>query len=144
MSRNLKAGLILALTVLAALAVHLGLTRQYSDWVPVDGVVMDIQFHHATIRRRIHDSYEIHYTYQVDGRTYSGVNAYSGRKTDRFVGEAVTVWYDPDAPGDSSFHPPGPGLQPLIPVFLGIWLMLRVLKANRKGRKYRGTNKRQN
>lgn len=144
MSKNLKAGLILALTVLAALAVHWGLIQKYSDWIPVDGVITDIQFHHSTIRRRTNDSYEIHYTYQVDGQAYSGVNAYSGRKTDRFVGEAVTVWYDPDAPGDSSFHPPGPGLQPFIPILLGTWLTLRVLKVKRKGRKRRGTNKRQN
>lgn len=143
MSKFVKFILILAAAGLISLGFQIGLTNQYADWVSADGVVTDIQFHHSSGGRHHGSSYsyEIYYSYTVDGKVYSGVNAYSGRETDTEEGQAVTVWYDPDNHEDASFHPPGPGLYTIVPFIFAFPLAMRVLltkKQTKRGRKHRG------
>ena len=120
MNKNLKIILLFVVAGVLSALLHFGMTARYADWISTDGVITDIQFHHSSPRRHTNDSYEIHFSYTVEGETYTGVNAYSGKKTDRYVGEHVTVWYDPDHHDDASFHPPGPGVWPFVPFIIGI------------------------
>ena len=143
MNKFFKIIIILVIAGLISLGFQIGLTRKYADWLSTDGVITDIQFHHSSGGRRHGSShtYKIYYDYTVDGTTYSGVNAYSGRETERFVGENVTVWYDPDHHQDASFHLPGPGLYTIVPFIFAFPLVMRIIltkNPTKKGRKRRG------
>ena len=141
MTKFFKILIILAIAGLISLAFQIGLTRKYADWLPTDGVITDIQFHHSSAGRRNSSStYEIYYDYTVDAATYSGVNSYSGRETARFVGEQVQIWYDPDNHQDASFHPPGPGLYPMVSFIFAFPLIMRIVSVKnptKRGRKSR-------
>ena len=141
MRKSVKIILILAIAAVLAFGVHILRTRQYQDWLPAEGVVTDVQFHRSYRKKSRRDTYEIYYEYTVDGVTYSGVNAYSGREsdTDAAAGKQVTVWYDPDAPDKSSYHKPGTGIDFLIPIFIAFIPIRVILK--QKGRKRSGSHK---
>ena len=143
MGKSVKILLILAIAAVLAFGVHILRTNQYKDWLPVEGAVTDVQFHRShNSRRRSYDyTYQIFYEYTVNGVTYSGVNAYSGKEsdTDAAPGKRVTVWYDPDAPEKSSYHKPGTGLDFLIPIFIAFIPIRMILK--QKGRKRSGSYK---
>ena len=143
MRKSIKIILILAVAGLLAMGIHFLRTYQYQDWRPTDGVVTDVQFHRShNSRRKSYDyTYRIYYDYTVDGVTRSGVNTYSGRESDTEAepGKQVTVWYDPDAPEQSSYHKPGTGIDFLIPFFLALIPIRMTLK--QKGRKRSGSNK---
>ena len=141
MKKSVKIILILAIAAVLAFGVHILRTRQYADWLPAEGVVTDVQFHRSYRKKSSRYTYEIYYEYAVDGVTYSGVNAYSGREsdTDAAAGKQVTVWYDPDAPDKSSYHKPGTGIDFLIPIFIAFIPIRVILK--QKGRKRSGSHK---
>ena len=141
MRKSVKIILILAVAGILAVGVHVLRTRQYQGWLPVEGVVTDIQFHRSYRKKYRRDTYQIYYEYTVDGVTYTGVNAYSGREsdTDAAAGKQVTVWYDPDAPDKSSYHKPGTGIDFLIPIFIAFIPIRVILK--QKGRKRSGSHK---
>ena len=141
MRKSVKIILILAVAGVLALGVHVLRTRQYQGWLPAEGVVIDVQFHRSYRKKSRRDAYQIYYEYSVDGVTYSGVNAYSGREsdTDAAAGKQVTVWYDPDAPDKSSYHKPGTGIDFLIPIFIAFIPIRVILK--QKGRKRSGSHK---
>ena len=133
MKKYRKLLLVLAAAVLVSGALQLALTAKYASWLPADGIITDIQLHRSYGKGHHSSrySYEIYYRYTVEGREYSGVNAYSGRDTAHYAGESVTVWYDPAAPDHGSFHPPGPGLWPMVPFIIGVPLAVRSLKQKR-------------
>ena len=143
MRKTIKIILVLAVAGLLALGIHFLRTYQYQDWLPADGVVTDVQFHRShNSRRKSYDyTYQIYYDYTVGGVTHAGVNTYSGKAsdTDAAPGKQVTVWYDPDAPEQSSYHKPGTGIDFLIPFFLALVPIRMILK--QKGRKRSGSNK---
>ena len=141
MRKSVKIILILAVAGVLAIGVHILRTRQYQDWLPAEGVVTDVQFHRSYRKKSSRYTYQIYYEYTVDGVTYSGVNAYSGREsdTDAAAGKQVTVWYDPDAPDKSSYHKPGTGIDFLIPIFIAFIPIRVILK--QKGRKRSGSHK---
>lgn len=77
--------------------------------------------------------YELFYTYTVNGENYDGSSTYSGKAPDdHFIGEQVTVWYNPDTVSESMYHKPGPGLWPIAPFLFAIPLVLRVLLSKRR------------
>ena len=141
MSKTVKIILILAAAAVLALGIHFLRTKQYEDWVPTEGIVTDVQFHRSRrSRRKSYDyTYQIFYEYTVDGVAYSGTNTYSGKEsdTDAAPGKRVTVWHDPDAPADSSYHRPGTGIDFLIPFFIALIPIRMILK--QKGRKRSGS-----
>ena len=143
MRKSVKIILILAIAGALAFGIHILRTNQYKDWLPADGVVTDVQFHRShNSRRRSYDyTYQIYYEYAVDGAGYSGVNTYSGKEsdTDASAGKQVTVWYNPDAPEQSSYHKPGTGIDFLIPFFIALIPIRMILK--QKGQKRSGSNK---
>ena len=141
MRKSMKIILILAVAGVLAFGVHILRTRQYENWLPAEGVVTDVQFHRSYRKKSSRYTYQISYEYTVDGVTYSGVNAYSGREsdTDSAAGKQVTVWYDPDAPDKSSYHKPGTGIDFLIPIFIAFIPIRVILK--QKGRKRSGSHK---
>ena len=141
MRKSVKIILILAVAGILAVGVRILRTRQYQDWLPAEGVVTDVQFHRSYRKKSSRYTYQIYYEYTVDGVTYSGVNAYSGREsdTDAAAGKQVTVWYDPDAPDKSSYHKPGTGIDFLIPIFIAFIPIRVILK--QKGRKRSGSHK---
>ena len=141
MRKSVKIILILAVAGMLAFGVHILRTKQYQDWLPAAGVITDVQFHRSYRKKSRRDTYQIYYEYSVDGVTYSGVNAYSGREsdTDAAAGNRVTVWYDPDAPDRSSYHKPGTGIDFLIPIFIAFIPIRVILK--QKGRKHSGSHK---
>lgn len=143
MNKITKVIIIAVITVFAIFAVQQVLTAKYADWISTDGEIIDVRFYHAKRKKRTDVyTYEIYYTYNVDGQTYTGVDAYSGKEsdTDAAAGQAVTVWYDPDNHSDSSFHKPGAELWPFVPFLIGAYLISQTLKGetqSKKGRKYR-------
>ncbi|MBQ8238415.1 MAG: DUF3592 domain-containing protein [Oscillospiraceae bacterium] len=143
MNKIAKVIIIVVITILATFAVHQVLTEKYADWVSTDGEITDVRFYHSKRRKRADVySYEIYYTYNVDGKTYAGVDGYMGKEsdTDAAAGQAVTVWYDPDDPSSSSFHKPSSGLWPFATFLIGLYLISQTLKSDtqtKKGRKYR-------
>ena len=141
MRKSVKIILILAIAAVLAFGVHILRTNQYKDWLSAEGVVTDVQFHRSYRKKSSRYTYEIFYEYTVDGVTYSGVNAYSGREsdTDAAAGKQVTVWYDPNAPEKSSYHKPGTGIDFLIPIFIAFIPIRVILK--QKGRKRSGSHK---
>ena len=141
MRKSVKIILILAVAGILAVGVHVLRTRHYQDWLPAEGVITDVQFHRSYRKKSRRDTYQIYYEYTVDGVTYTGVNAYSGREsdTDAAAGKQVTVWYDPDAPDKSSYHKPGTGIDFLIPIFIAFIPIRVILK--QKGRKRSGSHK---
>ena len=141
MRKSVKIILILVVAGVLAFGVHILRTRQYQDWLPAEGVITDVQFHRSYRKKSRRDTYQIYYEYTVDGVTYTGVNAYSGREsdTDAAAGKQVTVWYDPDAPDKSSYHKPGTGIDFLIPIFIAFIPIRVILK--QKGRKRSGSHK---
>ena len=142
MNKFLKIIAVLAVAGVISLAFQIGLTRKYADWQPADGRITDIRIHRSTGGR--HGSggtHEIHYEYTVDGMVYSGVNAYSGEETERFAGEKVTIWHDPRDHQAASFHPPGPGLYPIVSFIFAFPLVMRIVfrkNPTQKGRKSHG------
>ena len=141
MKKIMKIVLILAVAGVLALGIHFLRTKQYSDWVSTGGVVTDVQFHRSHRARRKSYTYQIFYEYTVGDAVYSGVNTYSGREsdTDAAPGKLVTVWYDPDAPEESSYHKPGTGLDFLIPFFIALIPIRQILNQKQKGRKHSGS-----
>lgn len=143
MNKTIKAIIIVVITILATFAVHQVLTEKYADWVSTDGEITDVKFYHTKRKKHIDDySYEIYYTYRVNGQTYSGVGFYMGKEsdTDAAAGQAATVWYNPDDHSESSFHKPSSGLWLLVPVLIGAYLISQTLhseKQTKKGRKFR-------
>lgn len=143
MNKIIKVILIAVITIFAMFVVHQLLTEKYADWVSTDGEITDVRFYHA--KRKKHAdvySYEIYYTYNVDGQTYAGVDGFNGKEsdTDAAAGQAVTVWYDPDDPSSSSFGKPSSGLWPFAAFLIGLYLISQTLKSDtptKKGRKYR-------
>ena len=133
---------ILVLAVVLSWVLHTAKTAQYAGWLPTEGIITKIEYHHSSSRRShgSDDSYELHYDYSVAGVSYSGSNRYSGDETERREGERVEVWYDPENPDSASFHKPGPGLYPLVPFIFALPLMLRFLKRkhHRRGSVDRG------
>ena len=146
MKKIIKIGIILAIAGVLALGIHFLRTKQYADWVSTGGVVTDVQFHRShNARRKSYDyTYEICYEYTVGDMVYSGVNTYSGREsdTDAAPGKPVTVWYDPDEPGESSYHKPGTGLDFIIPFFIALIPIRQILNQKQKGRKRSGSHDR--
>ena len=145
MNKFIRIIIILVIAGLISLGFQIGLTHKYADWVSTDGVITDIQFHHSSGGRRHSSShtYKIYYDYTVDGTTCSGVNAYSGRETARYVGEQVTIWYDPHNHQDASFHPPGPGLYPLVSFIFAFPVVMRIIMTKnptKRGQKRRGNS----
>ena len=139
MSKTVKIIIILAAAAVLALGVHFLRTKQYEDWLPAEGIVTDVQFHRSYRKKSSRYTYQIFYEYTVDGVAYSGVNTYSGRESDTNAapGDRVTVWYDPDAPADSSYHRPGTGIDFLIPFFIALIPIRMILK--QKGRERSGS-----
>lgn len=137
MKKIIKIGIILTVAGVLALGIHFWRTRQYSDWVSTAGMVTDVQFRSSHRARRKSYTYQIFYEYTVGDTAYSGVNTYSGRAsdTDAAPGKPVTVWYDPDTPGESSYHKPGTGLDFRIPLFIALIPIRQILKQKQKGRK---------
>ena len=137
MSKTVKIILVLAAAAVLALGVHFLRTKQYEDWLPAEGIVTDVQFHRSYRKKSSRYTYQIFYEYTVGGVAYSGVNTYSGRESDAAPADQVTVWYDPDAPADSSYHRPGTGIDFLIPFFIALIPIRMILK--QKGRKRSGS-----
>ncbi len=127
---------ILVLAVILSISLYFIKTEQYRDWLPVEGFLTNIEERHGHSKRGGSDwVYELFYTYTVAGEDYHGSSVYSGKAPEgHFIGERVTVWYNPDAVSESSYHKPGPELWPTVPIIFGIVLALRVLLSKRRRR----------
>nr|WP_317413277.1 DUF3592 domain-containing protein [uncultured Solibaculum sp.] len=119
---------ILIAACIASLGIYFARTQQYKDWVSASGVVLDIENYH----RKSSSSHRIYYSYSVDGTVYTGDSLYSGTHTDFKAGDETDVWYNPQNPAESSFHKPGPGLDPYAPFFIGVPLALGAFGWRRK------------
>ncbi len=111
---------ILAAACIASIGIYFARTEQYKDWVSTPGIILDIE----TYRSKRSSSHRIYYSYSVDDMAYTGDSLYSGTHTDFSEGDETDVWYNPQNPSESSFHKPGPGLDPYAPFFIGIPLAL--------------------
>jgi hypothetical protein len=120
---------MLTLICLTSAAIYFYRTKQYQNWRPADGVILEIQNYYNSRSRGSNHSHRIYYSYMVEERIYSGSSLYSGKDEGNFqTGESVEVWYNPEQESESSFHKPSPGLDPYAPFFLGIPLTAVVLR----------------
>lgn len=122
--------IILIIAGICSVGIYFFRTEQYKDWVPTDGVVVQIE--RFTGGRRSSSSHRIYFSYTVNGVDYVGSSLYSGYDTDVREGDVSEVWYDPDDPQMSSYNKPTPGLDPYGPFFLGIPLALSVAFRRRR------------
>lgn len=114
----IAAALVIILAVVLSVGIYFVRTAQYNDYVSAPGVITQIDIRQGSGKSS--GNHTIYFTYTVDETEYSGASSYSGSSTDRIEGETVEVWYDPDNPGESSFHKPVPGLDPIVPLFFCI------------------------
>lgn len=121
---------ILLIACIASVGIYFARTEQYKDWVSTPGVIVDIENYRGSRKRN--DSHRIYFSYRVDGVDYTGDTLYSGTSTDFSPGGSTDVWYNPENPSESSFHKPGPGLDPYGPFFIGIPLALGAFGVRRK------------
>ncbi len=120
--------IILAVASVLSTVLYFAKTEQYKDWQSTDGVLTDTQqFYHKG------RSYRLYYRYTVDGITYEGNELFSGNIPDsHYIGEPITVWYNPENHSSSFYAKPGPGLWPYAPFFLGFPILLSALGVRRK------------
>ncbi len=127
-----SAGPIIAILIafISSGLIYLARTEQYKNWVSAPGVVLEIEIVYGG--RRSRTSHRIYYAYSIDGTDYTGNNLYSGRSSDFSEGDSTEIWYNPDNPSESSFHKPGPGLDPYGPFFLAVPVIISFLLSNRR------------
>ena len=100
-------------------------TEEYKDWTAVPGVV----FKREWVRNfRV----RIYYTYTVDGERYTGSELYHRSNGTAEAGDETLIWYDPENPAHSSYHKPGPGLDPYGVYFLMAPLAVAWLAENHR------------
>lgn len=117
MIRILLAILLLATGMVVALdiAVGWGIYRQWrsEDYASTTGVLLRSEVHERRSDGRTYRRGDLHYRYEVDGRTYEGTRyrfgVFSGRGVgfarSHEVGDDVEVFYDPYAPGRALLSP---------------------------------------
>lgn len=137
--------LILFIAILLSSAIYYARTEQYKSWQSTPGVVTEIkQFSsHGGGRANLFSrTHRIYFAYTVAGKSYTGESQYSGYESESTVGDAATVWYDPDCPSRSSFNKPTPGLDPVAPFILAVPLMIASWGINRRRRDSRPCGRR--
>ncbi|MBR5825809.1 MAG: DUF3592 domain-containing protein [Clostridia bacterium] len=124
-----NAFIVILVASLVSVALYFIKTEQYKDWQSTDGVLIDTQqFYGRKSKVGGGRSYRLYYQYTVDGVTYEGNELFSGNVPDsHYIGEPVTVWYNPENHSSSCYAKPGPGLWPYAPFFLGFPILLSAL-----------------
>lgn len=74
----------------------------------------------------------IYYTYTVDGESYTRSEVYHRSNGTAEAGDETLIWYDPENPAHSSYHKPGPGLDPYGVYFLMAPLAVAWLAENHR------------
>ena len=118
-----NAFIVILVASLLSVALYFMKTEQYRNWQSTDGVLINYeQFYHNG------RTYRLYYKYKVNGITYEGNELFSGNIPDsHYIGERVTVWYNPENHSSSVYAKPGPGLWPYAPFFLGFPILLSAL-----------------
>lgn len=96
---------VLLLLVASSILIFQIRTEEYKDWTAVPGVVFKREWV-RDFRVRIYD------TYTVDGERYTRSEVYHRSNGTAEAGDETLIWYDPENPAHSSYHKPGPGLDP--------------------------------
>lgn len=123
--------IVVLVASLLSVALYFMKTEQYKHWQSADGVLT--YTHQFDSGRNSKRTYRLYYRYAVDGITYEGNESFSGTVPDsHYIGEPVTVWYNPEKPSSSCYAKPGPGLWPFAPFFLGFPLLLSALGIRKK------------
>ena len=124
-SRFVAPVVVLLLLVASSILIFQIRTEEYKDWTAVPGVV----FKREWVRNfRV----RIYYTYTVDGESYTGSELYHRSNGTAEAGDETLIWYDPENPAHSSYHKPGPGLDPYGVYFLMAPLAVAWLAENRR------------
>ena len=89
-------GLMVLLGVASLIYGVILLFKDTSGYVSTQAVVTDSIY--GTSDDSGNESYNVYYTYTVDGTSYSG--SFTGTENDK-AGDTLTVWYDPEKPGTS-------------------------------------------
>ena len=130
--------IIMSLAIICSVSLYFIRTQQYKDWETAPGIVLEIKPYRGSNGGKFHissgPSHRIIYSYAIGGNDYMGESIpYSGYDSDFWEGQATWIWYDPDNPGNSSFHKPGPGLDPYAPFFLAVpFSIMSFIKFKRK------------
>ena len=113
---------ILVIAVIISFSLYYIYTKEYKNWISTEGTIINIEETFGTRTR----SYDLYYTYTVNGRNYEGY--YSVRKLsgEPSVGEKIEVWYNPSAPSQSMYGKPNPRFLLYIPIIFSIPLSLCV------------------
>lgn len=116
---------VLLLLIASSILIFQIRTEEYKDWTAVPGVV----FKREWVRNfRV----RIYYTYTVDGERYTGSELYHRSNGTAEAGDETLIWYDPENPAHSSYHKPGPGLDPYGVYFLMAPLAVAWLAENHR------------
>ena len=126
--RMIKTVGLLLLAIIISVSLYFIKTEEYKDWQPVAGVLIDTKQFYKSRGIGSGRSYRLYYTYEVDGIIYEGQELFSGNiPNSHYIGEPVEVWYDPEAPSNSLYAKPGPGLWPYIPFIFSVPISLFIL-----------------
>lgn len=120
-------GVILLIAALLSVGTYFYRLQQYKDWLAAPGVVTDV----TASRSSNHGSrsHRIYYTYVVNGISYAGSELFSGRNSSFEAGDPHKIWFDPENPDVSSFNKPKPGLDPIAPLMIGVFLAIASYRA---------------
>ena len=125
--------IVFSLAIICSVSLYFIRTEQYKDWQTTPGIVLDIKHYRGSggggkFHISSGPSHRIIYSYAINGNDYTGESIpYSGYDSDYLIGQSTLIWYDPDNPVDSSFHKPGPGIDPYAPFFLAVPISLMFL-----------------
>lgn len=131
---------ILAIAAIASVSLYFIKTEEYKDWMSTEGILINMEQHNSRGGKRhvgSSRSYSLYYAYAVDGKSYDGVDSFSGSiPAEHFIGEQVEVWYNPAYPSHSMYSKPGPGLWPYVPFIFAVPIFFIILGGgfNRKER----------
>ncbi len=116
---------ILIVAIMIGAVWYFSLKRQYQNYQPATATVTKFWVTHSSRTKAGSRSayYHWQYQYSVNGAMYLGEDMYAGNSGKSNVGDTVTVWYDPNNPGNSTMNT-NVSLNFVGPLFLAVPLML--------------------
>lgn len=112
------------MAVIISISLYFIKTAEYENWVSTEGTLTDMeQTYSSGGKHHVGGGagYTLHYIYAVDGKSYQGMDSFSGKlPEEHFVGQEIEVWYDPADSSRSMYSKPGPGLWPYAPFLFAV------------------------
>lgn len=118
---------VLCFATIVSVIIYFVRINEFKNWKPTVGTVTYTEVRSGGPHGKFGASSTVYYyySYEVDRKTYKGLDAFSGKKARYEKGEKCEIWYDPSNAEKSSFGgKPGPDLYIYIPFIMALPCML--------------------